>query len=59
MVLDHLATTRRRTTGPTDAVVAGAYLSAYTVGLLVWADSGCERKLVECVEEAFDALEGS
>ena len=59
MVLDDLATTGRRTTGPTDAVVAGAYLSAYTVGLLVWADSGCERKLVECLDEAFDALEGS
>ena len=59
MVLDTLTATGRRTAGPTDAVVAGAYLSAYTVGLLALADSGFERKLVECVEEAFDALEST
>ncbi|NEK84853.1 TetR family transcriptional regulator [Blastococcus saxobsidens] len=59
MVLESLGAAGRRTAGPSDAVVAGAYLSAYTVGLLVWADSGCERKLVECVEEAFDVLEST
>ncbi|WP_158544501.1 TetR/AcrR family transcriptional regulator [Blastococcus sp. TBT05-19] len=56
LVLAKLAEATGRPVGPTDAVVAGAYLSAYTVGLLLWADSRGERKLLECVEEAFDAL---
>jgi AcrR family transcriptional regulator len=56
LVLDELARATGEPVGHTDAVVAGAYLSAYTVGVLVWADSGGERKLLECVEEAFDAL---
>lgn len=57
MVLEHLSATTGRPIGPTDTVVAGAYLSAYTAGLLAWADSRGERKIVECIEEAFDALE--
>jgi AcrR family transcriptional regulator len=42
---------------PADAVVINAFLSAYTAGLLAWADSNGERKLEELVEEAFQALE--
>ncbi|RZU33856.1 TetR/AcrR family transcriptional regulator [Blastococcus saxobsidens] len=59
MLLDNLTETGRRTSGPTDAVVAGAYMSAFTVGLLAWADGDFERKLEECLEEAFDALEAA
>jgi len=43
---------------PGDVVVVNAYLSAYTAGLLAWADGNGERKLEEHVDEAFDALEG-
>ncbi|WP_167759221.1 TetR/AcrR family transcriptional regulator [Blastococcus sp. TF02A-35] len=57
MVLEHLSATTGRPIGPTDTVVAGAYLSAYTAGLLAWADCRGERPIVACVEEAFDALE--
>ncbi|SOD95694.1 TetR/AcrR family transcriptional regulator [Blastococcus haudaquaticus] len=41
-----------------DAVVVNAYLSAYTAGLLAWADGNGERKPEELIEEAFDALQG-
>lgn len=40
-----------------DQVVVNAYLSAFTVGLLRWADGNGERKLEELIEEAFDALQ--
>jgi AcrR family transcriptional regulator len=43
---------------PGDVVVVNAYLSAYTAGLLAWADGNGERKLDEHIAEAFDALEG-
>ena len=43
---------------PADAIVVNAYLSAYTAGILAWADCNGERKLEELVEEAFDALPG-
>ncbi|MBW8766561.1 MAG: TetR family transcriptional regulator [Geodermatophilales bacterium] len=42
---------------PADAVVINAFLSAYTAGLLAWADGNGERKLEELVEEAFQALQ--
>jgi hypothetical protein len=42
---------------PGDAVVVNAYLSAFTAGVLAWADGNGERKLEELVSEAFDALE--
>jgi hypothetical protein len=42
---------------PGDSVVINAYLSAYTSGLLAWADCNGERKLEELVDEAFDALQ--
>ncbi|WP_157944096.1 TetR/AcrR family transcriptional regulator [Blastococcus atacamensis] len=57
MVLEHLSAATGRPIGPTDTVVVAAYLAAYTAGLLSWADSSGERKIVECVEEAFDLLE--
>jgi AcrR family transcriptional regulator len=41
---------------PADAIVINAYMSAYTAGLLAWADSNGDRKLEEAIEEAFDAL---
>jgi len=59
MVLESLARTSGQPIGPTDTVIAGAYLSAYTAGLLLWADSRGERALVACVEAAFDALEAA
>ena len=59
MVLQALADTTGQEIRPTDTVVAQAYLSAFTVGLLVWADSRGERPLAECMEEAFDALEAT
>ena len=43
---------------PGDSVVVNAYLSAYTAGLLAWADHDGDRKVEELIEEAFDALEG-
>ena len=43
---------------PGDAVVVNAYLSAYTTGVLAWADGNGEGKLDEHIAEAFDALEG-
>jgi AcrR family transcriptional regulator len=41
---------------PADAIVINAYMSAYTAGLLAWADCNGERTIEETVEEAFDAL---
>ncbi|WP_164704578.1 TetR/AcrR family transcriptional regulator [Blastococcus litoris] len=41
-----------------DLIVINAYMSAYTAGLLAWADCNGERKLEELMDEAFDALEG-
>ena len=41
---------------PAAAVVVTAHLSAYTQGLLRWADSGDEPALEEIVQEALDAL---
>ena len=42
---------------PADQIVVNAYLSAYTAGLLAWADGNGERKLEELIDEAFDALQ--
>jgi AcrR family transcriptional regulator len=41
-----------------DSIVINAYMSAYTAGLLAWADCKGEHKLEELIEEAFDALQG-
>ncbi len=42
---------------PGDAVVVNAYLSAFTAGVLAWADGNGERKLEELIDEAFTALQ--
>jgi AcrR family transcriptional regulator len=57
MVADALPAHPGETLSPADQVVVNAYLSAYTAGLLAWADGNGERKLEEIVDEAFDALE--
>ena len=38
-------------------VLVNAYLAAFTLGVLAWADGNGERKIEELVDEAFDALE--
>jgi AcrR family transcriptional regulator len=57
MVADALPGHPGETLGPADRVVVNAYLSAFTMGMLAWADGNGERKLEEIVDEAFDALE--
>jgi AcrR family transcriptional regulator len=57
MVADALPGSPGETLGPADRVVVSAYLSAYTMGMLEWADGNGERKLEEIVDEAFDALQ--
>jgi AcrR family transcriptional regulator len=57
MVADALPTQPGDVIKPSEAIVVNAYLAAYTVGLLAWADGNGERKLEELVEEAFDALQ--
>jgi AcrR family transcriptional regulator len=44
--------------GSAESIVVNAYLTAYTAGLLAWADGNGERKLEELIDEAFDVLEG-
>jgi AcrR family transcriptional regulator len=57
LVADALPAKPGAALGPGDAVVVNAYLSAFTMGLLAWADSSGERKLEELVDEAFQALD--
>jgi hypothetical protein len=57
MVADALPGRPGATLPPADHVVVNAYLSAFTLGLLAWADGNGERKLEELIDEAFDALE--
>jgi len=57
MVADALPGNSGETLRPADAIIVNAYLSAYTAGLLAWADSNGDRKLEETIEEAFDALQ--
>lgn len=42
---------------PADQVVVSAYLSAFTLGMLAWADGNGRQKLEEAIDEAFDALQ--
>jgi AcrR family transcriptional regulator len=42
---------------PADSIVVNAYMSAYTAGLLAWADCNGAHKLEDLIDEAFDALE--
>jgi AcrR family transcriptional regulator len=42
---------------PADKVVVNAYLAAFTLGMLAWADCNGVHKLEELIDEAFDALQ--
>jgi hypothetical protein len=57
MVADALPGQPGATLGPADQVVVNAYLSAFTLGMLAWADCNGEHKLEELIDEAFDALQ--
>ena len=58
MIADALPAEPGATVRPADQVVINAYLSAFTLGMLAWADCNGEHKLEELVDEAFDALPG-
>jgi AcrR family transcriptional regulator len=57
MVADALPGRPGATLRPADRVVVNAYLSAFTLGMLAWADCNGEHKLEELIDEAFDALQ--
>jgi AcrR family transcriptional regulator len=57
MVADALPAEPGARLSPAEQVVVNAYLSAFTLGMLAWADCNGERKLEELVDEAFDALQ--
>jgi AcrR family transcriptional regulator len=57
MVADALPADRPAA-GAAESVVINAYLTAYTAGLLAWADGNGERAPEELIDEAFDVLEG-
>jgi AcrR family transcriptional regulator len=57
MVTDALPSDGAAVVRPRDSIVVNAYLSAYTSGLLAWADCNGDRKLEELMDEAFDVLE--
>jgi AcrR family transcriptional regulator len=58
VVAEAMPTEPGRSLPPGDAIVINAYMSAYTAGLLAWADCNGETKLEELMEEAFEALRG-
>jgi AcrR family transcriptional regulator len=57
VVADALPTKPGQALRPADSIVINAYMSAYTAGLLAWADCNGERKLEDLIDEAFDALQ--
>lgn len=57
MVADALPGRPGETLTTAEQVVVHAYLSAFTLGMLAWADCNGERKLEELIDEAFDALQ--
>ena len=57
MIADALPGESGATLRPADHIVVNAYLSAFTMGMLAWAEGNGERKLEEIVDEAFDALQ--
>jgi AcrR family transcriptional regulator len=57
MVADALPGKAGASIRPADQVVVNAYLAAFTLGLLAWADCNGEHKLEELVDEAFEALQ--
>jgi AcrR family transcriptional regulator len=56
MIADALPAEAGATLSPADQVVVNAYLSAFTLGMLAWADGNGRQKLEEVVDAAFDAL---
>lgn len=58
LVADALPAKSGEALRPADQIIVNAYLSAYTAGLLAWADSNGAHKLEELVDEAFEALQG-
>jgi AcrR family transcriptional regulator len=57
MIADALPAEPGAALSPADQVVVYAYLSAFTLGMLAWADCNGAHKLEELVDEAFDALQ--
>jgi AcrR family transcriptional regulator len=57
VVAEALPTEPGGTLRPADSIVVNAYMSAYTAGLLAWADCNGAHKLEDLIDEAFDALE--
>jgi AcrR family transcriptional regulator len=57
MVADALPGRSGVTLSPAEQVVVNAYLAAFTLGMLAWADGDGERKPEEHIDEAFDALQ--
>jgi hypothetical protein len=57
VVADALPTKPGQALRPADSIVINAYMSAYTAGLLAWAECNGERKLEDLIDEAFDALQ--
>ena len=55
MVVNAMPARPGTTLSPADQVVVNAYLSAFTLGMLAWADCNGEHKLEELIDEAFDA----
>ena len=58
LVADALPAKSGEALRPADQIIVNAYLSAYTAGLLAWADSNGAHKVEELIEEAFEALRG-
>ena len=58
LVADALPAKSGEALRPADQIIVNAYLSAYTAGLLAWADSNVAHKLEEQVDEDFEALQG-
>jgi AcrR family transcriptional regulator len=57
MIAEALPAERGATLRPADQVVVNAYLAAFTLGMLAWADCNGEHKLEELIDEAFEALQ--
>jgi AcrR family transcriptional regulator len=57
MLVDALPGRAGGSLSPAEQVVVHAYMSAFTLGTLAWADCNGERKLEELIDEAFDALQ--
>ena len=57
LVADALPAESGEALRPSDQIIVNAYLSAYTAGLLAWADSNGAHKVEELIDEAFEALQ--